>query len=118
MPLYTGPVEERPFARPLERWGYDRGRTVYRAGGTWMIGSDFDWATIAAADVVPVADRPGGERTDGTDRDRFLFIGGKEYDVSDAVFDALVAAGFASVGSVFYDVGGTVYDDVGVRFDD
>lgn len=71
-----------------------QGRTVYRKGNTWATVDEPAWDDIKDADLVAAADRPGGEKTDGTDRDRYLFIGGHVYTVSQAVADALTAAGY------------------------
>lgn len=94
MATFSGPVDQMPFAPPLERWTYDRGRTVYRSGGTWVEGSDFEWDILAAADVVAVADRPGGEKVDGVN-DAYVFLGGRVYEVSSAVATALTNAGYS-----------------------
>lgn len=91
MTIFNPPTDRRPFAKPLEMFGYARGRTVYRSGGVWHEGSDFDWDTLAAADVVPVADRPGGERVDNR-HDHYVFLGGRVYEVSAAVATALTNA--------------------------
>lgn len=72
------------------------GKTVYRVGGVWSETANPPWATIAAADVVAAADRPGGERTDSTDRDRYVFLGGRVYEVSAAVAAELTAAGYGA----------------------
>lgn len=91
---FTTPTTREPFAPPFERFRYDRGKTIYRSGGTWFVGQDFPWSTLRDADLVDPADRPGGERTDGTDRDRYLFLGGRTYTVSDAVASELTDAGY------------------------
>lgn len=98
MPTFSPPVERRPLAKPFQRWKYDRGRTVYKKNSVWHEVSDPSWEEIATADVVAVANRPGGERTDGTNQDRYLFLGGREYTISTAVGTELVAAGFTVVG--------------------
>lgn len=102
MPTFAGPTDNQPFSGLLSRWHYPRGRTVYRYNGTWYEGNEFPWGSdqvvgLRDADVVPVADRPGGERTDGTDRDRYLFLGGRVYTVSAAVATTLAAAGYSTV---------------------
>ena len=92
MATFVGPTDRIPFAGLLSNWRYDRGRTVYRLNSVWYETSDPYWDTIKDADLVAVADRPGGERTDGTDRDRYLFLGGRTYTVSSAVATALTNA--------------------------
>ncbi len=89
MPTFAGPTERMPFAKPLEMFTYPRGRTVYRSGGAWIEGSDFTTDELATADVVGLADRPGGEKIDGTDR--YLFGGGRVYTISSAVASTLTA---------------------------
>lgn len=96
MPTFTTPVDRRPLGKPFERWKYDRGRTVYKKDGTWVETTDPLWSVIAEADLVAQASRPGGERTDGTDRDRYLFLGGRVYEVSAAVAAELTTAGYGS----------------------
>lgn len=98
MPTFTTPVDRRPLGKPFERWKYDRGRTVYKKNGTWHEVSDPLWSEIEAADIVAAANRPGGERTDGTNRDRYLFLGGRTYTVSSAVGSELTAAGYTVSG--------------------
>lgn len=92
MTTFNPPVDRIPFAPPLSEWKYDRGRTVYRLNSVWYETTDPYWDTIKEADLVDVADRPGGERTDGTNRDRYLFLGGRTYTVSSAVATALTNA--------------------------
>ena len=96
MATFNTPTDRLPFKGLLSNWMYNRGRTVYRLDGTWVETTDPYWDTIAAADIVAVADRPGGERTDGTDRDRYLFLGGRTYTVSAAVASTLTSAGYGS----------------------
>lgn len=95
-PVYEGPVDRIPFKPPLHQWTTPRGRTVYRKDGVWVETSDAYWDTIKEADLVPASDRPGGERTDGTDRDRYLFLGGRRYTISSAVGTTLTDAGFGA----------------------
>lgn len=94
MPTFNTPVDRLPMGKPFERWKYERGRTVYKLGGEWVETIDPLWSVIAEADLVAAADRPGGERTDGTDRDRYLFLGGRAYEVSAAVAAELTTAGY------------------------
>lgn len=91
MATFNPPTDRMPFAPPLEQFTYPRGRTVYRSGGAWHEGSGFDWDTLAAADVVAVADRPGGEKVDNLN-DHYVFLGGRVYTVSSAVATALTNA--------------------------
>lgn len=99
MPTFNSPTDRLPFAAPFRQWKYNRGRTVWRLNGVWQEGNGFPWGSdqvtgLRDADIVPKVDRPGGERTDGTDRDRYLFIGGKVYVISAAVAATLTAAGY------------------------
>lgn len=96
MATFTGPVDRIPFAPPFDMFKFERGRTVYRLNGAWHEDAEPEWATIAAADLVAAASRPGGERTDGTDRDRYLFLGGHTYTVSSTVATDLTNAGYGS----------------------
>lgn len=96
MPTFSGPTIRLPFAPPLHNWRYDKGVTVYRKDGAWVETTDPYWPTIKTADIVAVANRPGGDKTDDTSGDRYLFRGGYVYTVSDAVAAELTTAGYAA----------------------
>lgn len=92
---FSGPVDRLPFAPPLHQWRWERGRTVYRTGEAWVETTEPLQSVLEAADVVAVADRPGGEKMDGR-RDYYVFRGGYVYEVSDAVATELTTAGYGS----------------------
>lgn len=109
---FTPPTTILPFeGSTISRWHTDRGVTVWRYNGTWYQQQDPFWgndaiAGVKDADIVPAVSRPGGEKTDNTDRDRYLFLGGHVYTVSSAVGDELTAAGYTVV-ALPSDVGDT-----------
>lgn len=96
MPTFAGPTDRIPFVGLLSSWTFDRGRTVYRSGGVWYEGTDIEWDVLAAADVVPNADRPGGEDWNDRQGSRYVFLGGRVYTVSNVVAAELAAGGFGA----------------------
>lgn len=102
---FNPPTQALQFTGLIHQWRTDQGVSVWRYNGTWYQSSEPFWGNetsigIKDADVVAKADRPGGERTDNTDRDRYLFLGGRVYTISAAVAATLVAAGYAPTEGV------------------
>lgn len=102
MPTFAPPTTDVPFRGLLERWNTVRGVTVWKQGGVWYRQQEPFWGNADAtgvkdADIVAPANRPGGERTDNTDRDRYLFFGGHVYTVSSAIAAELTAEGYVTI---------------------
>jgi hypothetical protein len=100
VPDILAPDEHGPFQGTLSQWHTDRGISVWKQGGVWYQAQEPFWGNettsgVKDADVVPAAIRPGGERTDNTDRDRYLFFGGHVYTVSAGVAAELIDAGYS-----------------------
>jgi hypothetical protein len=91
MATFTPPVDRLPLAPPFERWKYDRGRTVYRAGGAWVETTNPPWDTLAAADALPA-----GDTSESSVPGRYAFLGGYQFTVSAAVAAELQAAGYVT----------------------
>ena len=90
---FEGPTYNIPFAPPFSQWHTTKGKTVYRLDDEWVETTHPLWTTLTEADVVAATDRPGGEKIDGSER--FVFLGGRVYEVSDAVATALSDAGYS-----------------------
>lgn len=96
MPTFSPPTDRLYFERPLHRWYTLRGRTVWRVNGVWHENNGPWYDDVKIADVVPVAQRPGGEDLGDGKGDRYLFFGGHDYTVSSAVAASLAAAGYTT----------------------
>lgn len=87
------PTYRYQLPSPLHPWKHDRGKTVRKKDGVWIEEAESTWDELAASDVVAQADWPGGEKIDGH-RDFYVFLGGRNYTVSDAVATELSDAGY------------------------
>lgn len=96
MPTYEPPYTNEPMigmGYMLDRFTWRWGQTVYKSGGAWKVGHNFDHDTLAAAD-----DLPAGDTSESSYEGKYVWVGGHVFTVTETIKTEIVAAG---VGGTF-----------------